>query len=115
MTHSLKEQIEAIQEARKRLEEHAYDKYLDDVLTDIIKYVNGAREEWFSRSLDIAADYLEASNLEESARLKERYLSITYDKISELLTRVEELESKILTIIDICEQYKTPPKITRSE
>lgn len=72
---------------------------IDLIVNSIPKETFPAREEWFDQLIDLAADYLECPSprykISQEPELKEKILSITYDKISELLTRVEEQSKAI--------------------
>lgn len=56
---------------------------------------NPARDTYFYELGDLVADYFETSGLIETAKIKERILSISYDKVIELQNRIEELEKQI--------------------
>lgn len=62
------------------------------------KDLNPAREEYFSRLCKPFIKYLETSSFDEEELLKDRILSMTYDKNVELQKRVEELESGLTGI-----------------
>lgn len=59
---------------------------------------NGAREEFFEQLLEQFEKFTTEPFKEGEDHYKGRILSITYDKVEELMKRVEELEKTIETV-----------------
>lgn len=53
---------------------------------------NPARDEYFEQLYALIIRFIDIEDEEQEKRTKERILSITYDKVEELMKRVQELE-----------------------